>query len=223
MTAGEFEFAESGGVVCLGAGDAVVPGVVGLDDDLPGLGSASGASGHLCEQLKRAFAGAEIRQVESQVREQHPHERDFREVVPLGDKLGADHQIHFVLTDALVHPGKCVLAVQRVAVHAQNTGLWKAQVQFRLHLLGAHADDLGRTLGAAAWTAMGQRLGELALVATQASGPLVQHQREAAMRTGVGVLALRAQHERRKPPAVEEEDGLLAAAQAFLNGREQRF
>ena len=104
----------------------MMPRIVRLDDHLTRFGPSSGASGNLCEQLEGALARPEIREVESKVRKQHPNERDFRKVVSLGDQLGANHEVHLVLPDALVHPGKRVLAVQGVAVHAQNSGIRQA-------------------------------------------------------------------------------------------------
>ena len=59
----------------------------------PGRVAAAGAAGDLHEQLERALAGAEVGDVERQVREQHDHQRDARDVVSLAHHLRADEDV----------------------------------------------------------------------------------------------------------------------------------
>lgn len=68
----------------------------GLDDHLPFQVAAAGAAGDLGEQLEGAFAGAEIGDVEAEVRIEDADEGDIGEVESLGNHLGADEDVDFM-------------------------------------------------------------------------------------------------------------------------------
>ncbi len=58
---------------------AVMLGLVGLHQHFPRPFAASGAPGHLGEQLEGALRGAEIGDGQRHIRGDHPHQRDFGE------------------------------------------------------------------------------------------------------------------------------------------------
>ena len=66
---------------------------VRLDDDFAFDVTASGAAGDLGEELKGAFAGAEVGHVEGEIGVDDSDERDVREVQSLRDHLRADEDI----------------------------------------------------------------------------------------------------------------------------------
>ena len=59
----------------------------------PGLLGAPGAAGRLAQQLERALGGARIGVGEADVGVDHADEREQREIVALGDELGADDEV----------------------------------------------------------------------------------------------------------------------------------
>ena len=67
-----------------------------LDDDLALEIAPPGAAGDLGDELERALAGAEVRDVQAEVRIEDADERDVWEMQALGDHLRADQDIDLV-------------------------------------------------------------------------------------------------------------------------------
>ena len=60
-----------------------------LHKDFPFDIPASGAAGHLRQELKRPLAGAEVRLVQREVGVNYSNQGDIREMKPFGDHLSA--------------------------------------------------------------------------------------------------------------------------------------
>ena len=76
-------------------------GLKGLQKPVTGLVAASGATCHLIEKLKRAFRCPRIAAAQSEIGVDHADKRQMREVVPFGDKLGANNNIEGAIGDFL--------------------------------------------------------------------------------------------------------------------------
>src|SRR5207245_9390320 len=63
---------------------------VSLHENLTRCLAATSASGHLCEKLESAFAGAEIGQMQGQIGVDDPDKRYVREMQTFSDHLCAD-------------------------------------------------------------------------------------------------------------------------------------
>lgn len=93
----ELLLSEGQEILIQGRLDAVVIGVVRLDDGLPRQRTPSGPACHLHEQRKGALSRSEVGEVESNVGQEHSDEGDVRVVVPFGDHL-RPHQDVYVPT-----------------------------------------------------------------------------------------------------------------------------
>ena len=80
-----------------GGFDGVVLRGVGLDDDAAAEGAAPSTAGEgLVEELEGAFAGAEVGEMEGDVRGDDADECDERDVEALRYHLGADEDVRLV-------------------------------------------------------------------------------------------------------------------------------
>ena len=66
---------------------------VSLDENFAGCLAAASASGHLCEKLESAFAGAEIGQMQGEIGVDDTDKRYVREMQTFGDHLCADENV----------------------------------------------------------------------------------------------------------------------------------
>ena len=73
----------------------------GLNDDFAFEFAPTGAASDLSEKLKRAFACAEVWDVQPKVRVEDTDEGDVGEVQPFGYHLSADDDVDFSLTKGL--------------------------------------------------------------------------------------------------------------------------
>ena len=132
----------------------VVVGVLGLDDDLSGDFSASSSSRNLREELKRTFAGSEIRNVERKVGVDHAHQGHIWEVVSFRNHLRADHDVDISGGHLIVDGDKVVMGAGGVAVKTGIAGAWKHPPDIVFKFLGAktvEAYNFAGTLGAGFW------------------------------------------------------------------------
>ena len=97
----------------------------GLHHHAPRLAAAPGAARHLGEELEGALGGAEVGQVEAEVRVHDADQADAREVVALGDHLGADHDVDAPLAERAQHALGGAAAARDVAVEARDARLGK--------------------------------------------------------------------------------------------------
>ncbi len=113
---------------------------MGLDDHLARLFRPSGAPGHLHDQLRHTLAGAEVAGEQSAVGIQNRHQRNPREVMPLGQHLRADQNARLSLLnrrEQLIHR---VLARGTVTVNAQHRVIREQNRQAFFGAFGAGAD-----------------------------------------------------------------------------------
>lgn len=96
FVSGEAEIVVSGGKLHSG-----VIGSGGLNEDSPASFPASGATGDLCDELERAFRGAQIGLSEHGVGVDDTDECDIGEIKSFGDHLGTQQHINFTATEAV--------------------------------------------------------------------------------------------------------------------------
>ncbi len=75
--------------------------LIGLEKAKALAPGSPGAARHLIEQLEGALGGARIAIGEPQIGVHHPNQRHVGKIVPLGDKLGADHDIRLAFCDSI--------------------------------------------------------------------------------------------------------------------------
>ncbi len=141
----EFAGREAEVIVTTGELDGEIVGVGGLYDDLASFGGASGASGHLCEELEGALAGTEVGDDERGVGPDDTDEGDFGEIVSLGDHLGPDEDVHFALANV---PDEVLVGARGahgVGVHASDAGFGEEGADFVFDALGAESHGLEGT------------------------------------------------------------------------------
>ena len=111
---------------------------------------------HLAHQLKAAFGGAQVGALQSQVRIDHAHQCQAREVVALGDDLRADDDVGVAFGD--LGDGLLQRACRMEQVRGQDRGLGVGET--RGHLLGDafHAGTDGGQLALDAAGRTGQRV-----------------------------------------------------------------
>lgn len=112
----------------------------GLQEDMAGALRPARSPGHLNQQLGEVFARPQIRPVEPLIDVEDNGEGDTREVMPLGNHLGADEEIGTAgggigEQGIAAGSGAC-----RVGVDAGQGGRWEPLGQFLLELLGALAE-----------------------------------------------------------------------------------
>src|SRR6185503_13667023 len=73
--------------------DDLISGIKRLQNDLPATFTATCASCHLSQHLKDSFACKGIWQVQANIRQDDTHQRNKREIEPLGEHLRADQHI----------------------------------------------------------------------------------------------------------------------------------
>src|SRR6266542_5325196 len=113
-------------------------------------------------------------------------------------------------------------ATRCVYVHPRYSRVWESVAENPLHLLRAE-DTLSHGSSAAASALRVQRLVMTTVVAQQPFGRLVMRQRDAAIRTHHHVPAIDALHESGITPAIQQQDGLLAARERLGYRRVQSF
>jgi hypothetical protein len=104
-----------------------------------GSRARSGAAGDLHQQLRHALGGAEVAAVEAVVQVQDAHQRDARQVMPLGQHLGAEQDAVVAALAAAEQAFQLALAAGAVAVDAGQRDARKALAQAVLDALGALA------------------------------------------------------------------------------------
>ena len=93
---------------------------VGLHENFAGCFAASGASRDLGEKLERAFAGAEIGQMQSKIGVDDADQRDVRKMQTFRDHLCADQNIDLAGAKIAQRFAIRFLARHRVGVHAAH-------------------------------------------------------------------------------------------------------
>ena len=193
----------------------------GLQQRAAGPVAAAGASRRLAQQLEGAFGGARIAVRQADVGVDDPDQRQQREIVALGDELGADDHVVFA-------------ARRRVELRAQPldpAGEVGRQHQ-RPRVREQRRDLFGEALDAGA--AGGERVGletlradfrprlvVAAMVADERLAETVLDQPGGAVRALEAMAAGAAEGQRRVAAAVEEQQRLFAGGEARFDRRDQ--
>src|SRR5262249_10148948 len=112
---------------------------VGLNENFPGCLPASGTTGHLGEELKGAFAGAEIRQMKSEIGVDNSHESHVRKMQALGDHLCPDKNIDFGAAKSVEGFAVSFLPSHRICIHSPNDCMRKERGHVGLDFFSAKA------------------------------------------------------------------------------------
>ena len=198
-------------------------GVQRLHDRFAARLAAAGAAGHLRQQLEGSLRGAEIGEAEADVGGHHADQRHPREVVPLGDHLGADQDVDRALAEAREQRRERPLLADRVAIQPRDARAGACLLHLRLDPLGAEAGLLEIRTGAQRARRRHAR-GVVAVVAARAPGVAlaVHDQRDAAVRAVDRAGALAAEHRGRETAAVEQDQRLFLPIEPRLNPLAQR-
>jgi hypothetical protein len=117
----------------------VIAGCVGwvrLEDHAAFARAAARAPGDLREELEGPLRGAEVRERERLIREEHAHERHARQVVALRDHLRAHEHVDLSASHTLEHLLDA-RARSDVSVEARDACTREHALEARLELLGA--------------------------------------------------------------------------------------
>lgn len=95
-----------------------------------------GAARHLRQKLEGALSRAGIRDMETQVRVQHAHQRHVGKVQTLGNHLGAQENVYLMGAELVQNGSDGVFAPGHVRIHARDARRRKGAPQDFLHLLG---------------------------------------------------------------------------------------
>ncbi len=162
-----------------------VVGQVTLDDHLARLLGAAGAAGHLHGELGHALAGAEVGGEQAAIGIEDRHQGHTREMVTLGEHLGADQDARLALAGwwRTACPWRpCARCCRGRRAAPGNRGKSSGQALFGAFGAGAHRAQVDL----AAFRAVARRaLDVAAVVAAQLAVALVQgHARVAARALG---------------------------------------
>src|SRR5262245_29424267 len=112
---------------------------VSLDENFAGCLAAASASGHLRKKLKRAFACAEIREVQGEIGVDNTDERYIREMQAFRDHLCADENIDLACAKIPQRFTIRFLARHRIGVHSAHHRFWENLGDACFHFLSAEA------------------------------------------------------------------------------------
>ena len=195
-------------------------GALGLQYHKSALVAPARSAAHLREHLKRLLVGTEVGIVEHGVGIQNAHDRDAREVEPLGYHLRADEYVGSAAGEVVDDASVGASRARRVEVHAGDARLGEQLAHAVLNLLRAVAST--EQFGALAVGALLRHgVGVAAVVAGEQVHRTVIGERH------VAVLALRhpsahlALHHRREAAAVLEQQHLLLVAECRAHRLEQ--
>ena len=228
----ELLLGEGGEVVLLQGGEERMLRMPGLHPHLARGGLlrvAPGPARRLHQQAEEALGRAEVAGKQRGIGIHGRHQRDAPEVVALGHHLRAHQHVDLArmhLRELLLQRALQPRAVGVHAGDARRRAVRPARVgqqfgQLFLQPLGAAPER--RDVDVAALRAGARHaFGEAAVVAAQGAVDLVEHAVGAAVAALAAPVAGAAGEHRRVAAAVEEDQRLLAARDAFPDGRQQR-
>ena len=210
-----------GGIALAGErGEERMAGTAGLHDHLPREGSPPGASRDLGDELGHPFRGPEVGTQETRVRVHDPDQGHAGEIVSLREHLGADEEVRRPVAGRPHHPVELAPPACRVPVDAQHPGGREPLREPFRESLGP-APDGDQIGGIARAAAHREALFRPAVVAAQPAVGAVQDEPRIAVAALHRLPAVMADHHRREPAAIDEEERLLAPPQPFVDGLDQ--
>src|SRR6185369_1911911 len=181
-----------------------------LYQHLARLFAPAGAPADLRQRGEQALGGAVVGRQQRAVGVQHAHQRQVREVVPLGKQLRADQDVALTAVYAFQRARELAALAGIVPVDAQDAGIGKNPGQRFLDALRTASERLQVDVAAGGADARNRFFGA-AVVAAQSTARLaralgrgVQNQARAAARAARCPAASLAGENRRIAPAVDE-------------------
>src|SRR6266404_7656030 len=98
---------------------------VSLNKNFARCFTTSGPSGYLREQLKRPFAGAEVRQMQSKIGINDSDQRDVRKMQTLRDHLRPDEDVDLSGAKTEQRIAIRLFACHRIGVHSADGRFWE--------------------------------------------------------------------------------------------------
>ncbi len=183
---------------------------------------SAGAAGGLHQQGEQPLGRAEVAAEQGAIGVDRGNQGDAAEVVPLGDHLRADKDVHLARMHRVKLRFQRSLELGRVGIDAGHARARQGLGQLLFQLLGAAAQ--GRDVRVAAARAGGRHpLGEAAVVAAQRAVQLVEDAEGAAVRAFALPAAFQAVQDRRIAAPVQEHQALLAPLKTLAQRFDQRL
>ena len=194
-------------------------GLVGLQVAVAGAGVAAGAADHLMQKLERALGGARIAIAQAEIGIDHADQIEHREVMALGDQLGADDDVELAGGDIGEFLAHALDRGDQIARQHQHARVGKQRAHLLFEALDARPDGDEGILRLAVRAGWRMRHGEAAMMADQLLAEAVIDQPGVAVRAGEAKAAGAAQRQRRIAAAIEKQQRLLARAPARSSSR----
>ena len=182
--------------------------LVGLQERPAGTFASAGPADRLDEELVRPLRGPLVGQVQRDVGRHDADERHARDVEALGDQAGPDEDIDPVADEGVDDPLRGALAFGDVAIEPTDPQVGEPFADLALDAFRAAA-EVADPRRRADWTARRERRRPAAVMAAQRHAGLVVDERPLAVRAGLHVTAIAAQHDRGRPASVQDQDRLL--------------
>ena len=181
----------------------------------PGRSARPAPPGDLVEHLPGPFRRPQVAPGEAQIRVDHPDQSEPGKMVPLGEYLRADQQVHRPVPDIAHQRCRGRRPADRVAGRHQDPGARQQPGDLFGEPLDARSARYETVFRAAFRARAGQRPRMAAMVAFQPAGEPVFDQPGGALRALQAQAAGAAQGERRISAAVEIKQGLFPRRQRF--------
>src|SRR5947209_969648 len=120
----------------------------GLDQHLAAVWTTACPAGDLGQQLKGAFGGPEIRNVQADVGIDDADKGDIGKIEPLGDHLRTEKDVNKPAAKGTEHPGMAAALLHAVAIHAPHDKAGELLLNFRLQFFRAESLVANRPLAA---------------------------------------------------------------------------
>ena len=193
---------------------------VGLHENFAGRFAAAGASGDLREQLERAFAGAEIGQVQREIGVDDSDERHIRKMQTFRDHLRADEDVDLAGAESRAEFRDRRLCASSNRHPSGARRLWeKFATTVDFDFLRAEP-GINQCILAAGRTFFRHGGGVPAQMAAQPRATrAMKGERDAAVRTIARFAAIAAQERGGETAAIEEQNGLFVVSRADRQSR----
>ncbi len=192
-----------------GGHDGRVFGLVGLQEratwPLPSPGAADG----LDQELVRPLRGALVGEVQRDIGRHDPDDGHARDIEALGDQARADEDVQPVVRERIDDAFRGALPFRDITVQPADAESREPVADLALHPFRA-TTEIADPRGLAGRTAGRERRRPAAVVAAERRAGLVVDERSLAVRAGLDMTAVAAEHHGRRPAPVQHEDGLVA-------------
>ena len=195
--------------------------LVGLDDGPSRKRSPTGTSDRLDEELVGALRRPLVGKIEGDVRRDDADQRDRRDIEALGDQARPDQDIEPALGEGIDDALRGPAVLDHVTVQTTDAQSGERLADLALDAFGPAA-EIADARRPARWAARRERGRPTAVVTAQRRPGLVIDERPLAVRAGLDIPAIAAEHDRRGPAAIEDEDRLFAASHVETGQRRRQ-